>query len=354
MKKVQHILLLLIVSLQLAAQVPDWYLSASRKEHYPLNVWYTGYVEGEKHKGEKLDDAILRIKDAARAELVSSILTTVEQRLRSSAESQIQQSSEYYDEYINEHFSIETYTKSNIKDVPELNVDVFYNKKNETIAAFAYLNKIDVCNKLVSRQMSLQAKINSTIIIIDYLISEREVIKAGEELKKAQDMFLQTDDNFKWLSIFGCDNEKNMHLLTQHTELKHKLEQLSSYLSNNAMSIYLVCSGSIFDIPCSAMIDQIKSGISELSCSFTDAPSHADWIIEIKTEATSRKKANDLFVNVSITGKAYCVQKRTYYALSRSGEDSAPTNEKRVADIIIQRDLLGSIINDIIEILKSK
>lgn len=235
-----------------------------------------------------------------------------------------------------------------------LKTESLYDSSKKQFYAIAYINIKDANIYYTQLQQIIYEKINSAIVIIENLISEGELIKASHELKKAKDEFIQSDDNYKWLLIYGSGEEKIEKMLTKHTELKQKLEQLSSYLSKNAQSIYFRCNGSIFDIPCSDIINQIKGGISELSCSFTDDSLQADWIIEIYPKATHRKKSNEHFVNVSITGNVYCVKKRTSYALSRSGEDSAPISERRAADIILQRDLLGSIINDIIEILKSK
>ena len=46
MKKLCQILIALIFSLQLAAQMPNWYLPASRKVHYPIEEWYIGFLFG--------------------------------------------------------------------------------------------------------------------------------------------------------------------------------------------------------------------------------------------------------------------------------------------------------------------
>jgi hypothetical protein len=63
-----------MMSLQLAAQAPDWYSAASRKAHYPQNDWYIGYVEGEQRENEDIEETFSRLKDDARAELATTIM----------------------------------------------------------------------------------------------------------------------------------------------------------------------------------------------------------------------------------------------------------------------------------------
>lgn len=354
MKKAFNIIAFLFISLRLVAQIPDWYLPTSRKEYYPEKEWYIGFEKGQQRYNETLEDVGARLKTAARLALVANISTTIEHTSISTLQSNLNQSSTYFEEQIEEAYIDETKLQLGITKIPDLHIELFYNPKNREVAAFAYLNKLDVCNYYIQQQQVLQKAIYANLSIVDYLINSKEFIKAGEELKKVKDVFIQSDDNYRWLLIFGCSSEKVKTLLSLQVELKQKLEHLSSYLSSNTKFIYIACDGTIFDIPCTTITNQIKSAISELSCSFTDNRSQADWIIEINTKATSRKKSNEQFVTVSISGTVYCVNKQTSYALSKSGEDSAPVDEKRVANIILQRDLMDGIINDITDILKSK
>ena len=354
MKKALHIIAFLQLSLQLVAQMPNWYLPTSRKEHYPEKEWYTGFEEGTQRDNETTEEVGRRLKNAACIALISNISTTIKHTSISTLRSNLNQNSTYFEEQIEESYLDETTLHTGITKIPNLQIELYFNPKNKGIAAFAYLNKSDVCNFYINQQYVLHKAIYANLGVVDYLLHNKESIKAGEVLKQIKSELIQSDENFKWLLIFGCSEDKIKALLTQHAELKQKIEQLSSCISSNTKFIYISCDGTVFDIPCTTITNQIKSAISGLSCSFTDNRSRADWIIEINTQATSRKKFDEQFVTVSISGIVYCVNKQTSYALSKSSEDSAPNDEKRVANIILQRDLMGDIINDITDILKSK
>ena len=73
MKKAVITLVIFQLSMQLVAQMPNWYLPTSRKIHFPEKEWYTGFVEGTQRNNETYEEAVLRLKNAARVELISTI-----------------------------------------------------------------------------------------------------------------------------------------------------------------------------------------------------------------------------------------------------------------------------------------
>lgn len=357
MNKLCSIFFVLMMSLQLAAQAPDWYSAASRKAHYPQNDWYIGYVEGEQRENEDIEETFSRLKDDARAELASTIITTIKHSSRYHSQSDMRLGSDYFEENIQESIVTETEISSFINDIPEIRPEIYRIPKGKTIAAFASLKKSSVRNLYIRKIEESYASINESLVIIDYLMKNQERIKVGEELKKAKEDLTQSNEYYKWLLIFGCNEDKINVLLSQRTEIEHKIRKKISFLSLYTESICILCGGAAYDFSCSQIVDKIKGNMSELSCSFTDDPSQADWIINFRLKAetdNTRSNSKEQFVKVSITGSAYCVNKKTTYPLYSEEYDSALSSPK-AAEVILRRGkLINGITNDIINILKSK
>ena len=358
----QHILILLLVSLPLAAQVPNWYLPASRKMHYPLDTWCIGYVEGELHNEEKIDDAMSRLKNAARVDLVNSLITSVKSVSRNSAQSDLMQNTTYFEEQIREYFLVETEVTSSVKEAFGLMAEAYYDEKKGIIAAFACINKVNACSIYIGRQERIVEEVNSAIIIVDYLMSQNNYLKAKDELEKANEKFIQMDEFFKWLMIFECDETHVKQLLNQYTQLKMSTEQKASELSCNTMNIYMQCCSESSNISCSTIIDIIKGRLSGAQCSFVDTPLQADWRITIKAQEIiedKRKNNPDFqFVTIALSGDLYCVKKQKKYSVCKSErEGAAITNggAQLATNLIINRgSLVDAMTINIIEILKTK
>lgn len=238
-----------------------------------------------------------------------------------------------------------------------LKTDSYENLSQKRTYVIAYINKEEANTYYVQQLQVAYEKIKSVLTITEYLIQSQEQIKAGEELKKAQVEFNKSENYYKWLLIFGCNADKINTLQSQRTEIEHKIRQKLSFLSLYTESICILCGGAAYDFSCSQIVDKIKGNMSELSCSFTDDPSQADWIINFRLKAetdNTRSNSKEKFVKVSITGSAYCVNKKTTYPLYSEEYDSALSSPK-AAEVILRRGkLINGITNDIINILKSK
>lgn len=346
--------------MQLVAQMPNWYLPTSRKNHYPEKEWYTGFVEGAQKDNEVIEDAVQRLKIAARVELISTITTSIEHSSRSYLQSHLQQSTTYFEELLDEAYNANTTLQSRIADIHGLQVETYYNPENKEIAAFAYLNKSEVCQYYFSQHQIYNSKVMSQLSIVEYLISNDELFKALNELQKASEFLNYTDENFKRLFLFNCDNEQINTLLKQHLEQKQIIDKKLTALSHTT-NIFMECEGEMFGMPCIALINNVKKQLSEQSCSFVSSPEQADWIVNTKITAEldeSRDNSVYNFVTIDITGTIKNAKNNAVYNIHQSEYNAAPKangDERLVVKIIIEQESLSkAVANDIIEILKSK
>ena len=319
-------LVLIIVHLQLVAQIPNWYLPTSRKDHYPQNIYYTGYKDGMQEKDETIEEALSRLTNAARVDLASTISTTIEHTINSHTLDVITQSTHYFDEHIDERLSSETFIKSNIDEVFGLKTETYRNPKDGSLAAFAYINKLDAGKYYANKLSTTYTTIQSELYVVNYLVSIEKYLRARDELKKAKEDLEKSEDNYIWLLRFDYNGNELNNLLAQRNELKQLIEKKLSDLSSIATSIFMQCSGEIFDWSCSEITDVIKDTLSKLSCTFVDSPSQADWIIHLNTNAEldqKRKNSDSYFVKIEVTGTIYDVKNKKNYNIYDEEHDSS-------------------------------
>ncbi len=296
MRKILNIIFLLMAVLPLAAQMPDWYNAASRKMHYPSEAYYTGYVEGEQRKGEALEDAISRLKDAARAELISTIRTTVEQTTDSRTQSNLRQSTRDFDEQIHETFSVETRISSSIKDIQGLQIEAYRNPSGGTIAAFAYIKRQTLVNQLTRRIAMLSGKAENNWQQAVSCLERGQKTQARSYAENGVEQIVQMEDLQSLLAIVDEFADEETLQTAQTQTLKRQLSDLLTQL-RNAVAVYIQCDTKLFESNYPALCGAVEGALSEMGVSFVNDPSEADWAIFIT--ATAQEYAKTDFGSVS-------------------------------------------------------
>lgn len=326
MKKLCQILIALIFSLQLAAQMPNWYLPASRKVHYPIEEWYIGFAAGSMQRGETYNDAIrrLNLKEEAQSDLVSTISVDIQRSTDTEILSELIHSSNNFEEYIREFFHSGTRIISNINGIHDLKIETYCN--NREVAVFAYVNKQELKKYYLNSLSVTYENIRSNIYTIDYLISEEKFLQAQEILNAAKIELTKSDDNFRWVLLLVRDNDDINLLLKQRIDLHKKLDYYLPLLSNKT-SIYMYCTGDFFDLSCSVLSDAIKDELSNKSCVFVHSPSEADWIIELNTQAilnqSSSQNSDWYHVELIVTTTIHNVPKNQTSTIYSSDTDAS-------------------------------
>lgn len=285
-----HTLGLLLVILPLAAQMPDWYNATSRKMHYPQDVWYTGYTEGQQQRGEALEEAFSRLKDAARVELVSSIRTTVEQSISNRTESNLKQGTSGFDEQVRESFVNETRISSGIRDIPGLQVDAWRNPQTGDIAAFAYVKKNTLIRQMEKKITVGLTKIETSMDQIDQLVVNGQKMQARELAEKTVSQFTEIDETQKLLASVDENADEESLQLQETRTLQQRLTGLVAQLKNG-INVFLVCNAKLFNETYSALKGEIQGELSKLGCTFVNSAAQSDWAVYVEASAREYNKS---------------------------------------------------------------
>lgn len=346
---------LLLVVLQLAAQAPDWYNAASRKMRYPSETYYTGYVEGMQQEGESLDDAMLRLKDAARAELASTIRTTVEQTIDNRTQSDLLQSSSDFNEQIQETFINDVRISSSIRDIPGLQIDAYLNPSNKNIAAFAYVKRTTLVNSLIKRIAILSGKAENDLEQAVELTQTGQKKQALAVAERGLQHLLQVEEAQNLLLVVDETADEETLQTGQTRSLYRQLAAVKEQL-RNSVTIYLQCDAKLFSNDYGALKGAIESALSEAEVSFVTAPDEADWAIYIRAEAQEHAKTDfgsmsnyAAFVEAHIDIDQRSKGKRIY----SSGLTSKITNHTRGFEPAA-REAYVRITTQIIDVLKNQ
>lgn len=307
-----------MVVLTLAAQMPDWYNAASRKMYYPLEAYYTSYAEGEQQKGEALEDAISRLKDAARAELASTIRTTVEQTIDSRMQSDLVQSTRDFEEQIKETFSVETRISSSIKDIQGLQIEAYRNPYNGSIAAFAYVKRQTLVNQLTRRIAMLSGKVENEWQQSFSYYEQGQKTQARSHAENGMAQLAQLEDLQSLLAIVDEFADEETLQTAQTQTLKRQLSDLLTQL-RNAVAVYIQCDTKLFESNYPALCGAVEGALSEIGVSFVDDPTAADWAVYITAVAQEYAKTDfgsvcnyAVFVEVHVDIDQFPGKKRIY------------------------------------------
>ncbi len=289
MRRLVPILGLLFVVLQLAAQAPDWYNAASRKMHYPPEIWYTGYVEGEQQSGESLEKAMSRLKDAARVELVSTIRTSVEQTIQERTSSDLQQSTTYFEEDIRDTYVSDTRISSSIRDIPGLKIEAYHNPNTKQIVAFAYLKRTTLINQLTRRIALELGKAESALSQAETYINNGQKQQAQALLEQVSKQFEAVEEAQSLLVVVDDGADAELLQIDQLRDMKKTLSNLSAQVQN-ATRIYLYCDAQLFDSEYSMLVGKIRGDLSQLGVSFVNDAEQSNWAIFVEVSAREGKK----------------------------------------------------------------
>ncbi len=305
--------------LPLAAQMPpDWYNAASRKMHYPPEAYYTGYVEGEQQKGEALEDAFTRLKDAARAELVSTIRTTVEQTTDSRTQSDLVQSTTDFEEQIHESFSVETRISSSIKDIQGLQIEAYRNPSGGNISAFAYVKRQTLVNQLTRRIAMLSGKAENDWQQAVACYEQGQKTQARSHAENGMAQLTQLEDLQSLLAAVDEFADEETLQTAQTQTLKRQLSDMLSQL-RNAVAVYIQCDAKLINSNYPALRGAVEGALSETGVSFVNDPAEADWAVYITAVAQEYAKTDfgsvcnyAVFVEVYLDIERLSDKKRIY------------------------------------------
>lgn len=277
------VLIFLFVAQLLVAQsttAPDWADVQRRELLYPAATYYTGFAFAHLEKGESVETVSARLKNSARAELVSSIVVSVNQTTERYLENkQVNQSVQMTDV-----FRSGTITESGIKDIPGMNIDTWHNIKNGDVMAFAYVKTADLLRKLGKRITVNTTKIEMGLETVSDMVANGNKGEAKQQLSMITTLFSDIENDQKVMLAIDATLEDEDIALSEVNELRKQYQQWQNELKNG-IAIYLVCQADMFGTPYPTLANTIKGELSKEGVSFVNAPDQADWAIYVDAKA---------------------------------------------------------------------
>ena len=296
MKKFFIFFLLSALSLTTFAQAtPDWYDLSMRRMSYPDAQYFTGYAEGTRQSGERVETAIQRQKDAARVEAVSTIRVHVQNTTVNQGLSQtIKTMDGTFRQSIRE-FSSATRTEVDL-EIPGLQVEAWQNPQNGIIAAFAYVKKSTLIRQLEKKITVGLTKIETSLDQVDQLVANGQKLQARELAEKTLPQFYEIDEAQKLLAaVDEIADEESLQLQETRT-LQRRLTGLVAQLKNG-LNIFISCHAYMLGANYNALKSEIQGELSKLGTTFVPTAEQSDWAIYVTATAREYNKAD--FGNVS-------------------------------------------------------
>lgn len=286
------------------AQSIDWMKEDYRRLNFTNNNYLTAFISGEKNQNEELSDAIARIKELAKEEISSNILT----KIKSSSELNLVSRVDEGAEKINQTYSTSIKSSSYAK-INGIHVDTHVQKgkkRKQLIYAFAYVRKEDLISYYqmdIKKQMS---ELESFINTADRHIKNLENNKAKEKFLAARIMCNEIDFDYEILMALDGEQLSLGICVDDIIKLKEEVEK-GLHTIKSGPSFYLQIQSEIFNAKTSVLANKLKAKLAESKYSYTKQIANADWLITISAKA--RKHNNNYGTHISYVDAIVSFQK---------------------------------------------
>ncbi len=259
---------------------PDWLDVIKREALYPSNKYYTGFATSNVKKGEDKTDVYERVKQNARIDAISSIQISVEQtveRYMKNTQSQgVASSIDIMSSYAK--------TRTSIKDVPGLNIEVWEDPKTGDISAFAWISATDLSKRLMRRILTNVAKAEVEINTIEEIVARGDKSQAKMKLQELQLNLDNLESDQRVLLSVTPNVQDDDIAINETNALKKRYHALFDELKNG-INIYIECNADLFGINYEPLKKEIQGALSQMGCSFVSSSGLSDWSIYITTAA---------------------------------------------------------------------
>ena len=289
--KMFWMLLVTINVMQVFAQTPpNWYDNDMRRASYPAGQYFIGFAEGQRTRGESLEAASQRLKDAAKVEAAGTIRVHLQNITVNQALSQTLRTMEGTFRQSAREFSSSTKTTVDM-EIPGLQVESWQNPANGDIAAFAYVKKSTLIRQLEKKITVCLTKTETALEQIDQLIATGQKMQAREVAKKTLPHFEELEETQKLLAAVDENADEESLQLQETSTLQQRLTAIIAQLKNG-ISIYLECSANMFGTNYAALKSEIQGELSKLGCNFVPNAAQSDWAVYVTAPARKYNKVD--------------------------------------------------------------
>lgn len=352
-------LTLLLCSIAIFAEQPNWYSDSQRAINFPQGQYFTGIAYGELRSNESVGSALERMKAMARAEASSTIIVHVQSETNSHLHDETYESVESWTEEIKETFDSHVNIKVDLENLPGLQVEAWKNPSNNEVVAFAYVKKNTLCRQMDKQITVGLTRIEAIIENTEQLIANSQKLQARESIYKATPLFKEVEQAQRILIAIDPSSDAESLQLEETKRLSQRYIVLTAQLKNS-INIYLDFSADIFGKSYCPIKEQIIRDLSKNGCTFVNDNTNADWILKLNVYAEQdegRSNADEDFITIDVSGNIFNVNKQSgheIYETDRESAFKANGGYKLAVEKILKRgNLANAITNDIMEIFKN-
>lgn len=292
---------LLLCSVVVLAEQPDWCSNSFRAVNFPKEQYFTGVVYGEVNKNESVSAAIERIKNLARIEAISTISVSVQNETDSHVYDKSFESLEEWTEEISETLDSRTHSRVDLGNIPGIQIEAWKNPNSNEVVAFAYIKKNTLCRQMDKQLIVSLTCVENILENVESLSNGGQKLQARETLLKAIPLFQQVEQAQRILLAVAPYNDVESLQLNELKQLVQRYILLSTQLQNG-ISIYLSCD-TLYNQ--TVRVD-VANSLSSIGYNLVDSASLADWSIYINTKISNVKTntqgdQSEYFINTECT-----------------------------------------------------
>lgn len=352
------IVTLLTFALSVFAEPPNWYTKSQRATNFPAGQYFSGIAFGEVHSTESVESALERVKAIARADASSTINVHVQSETNTHLYDETIESIDTWSEEIKEITNSRISIKTDLENLPGLQVEVWKNPDKNEVVAFAYVNKNTLYRQLVKQIITGLTRIETILENTEQMIASGQKLQAREIIDKATSLFKELEQAQRILIATDSFSDAESLQLEETKLLSQRYISLTTQLKNS-INFYLDFSADIFGKTYCPIKDVVVNSLSKNGCTFVSDETKADWILKINVQAEKedgRSNSDEDFVTIDVSGTVFNMNKKSsleIYETERESALKANGGYKLAADKIIKRGKLAdAVTKDIIELLK--
>lgn len=169
-----------------------------------------------------------------------------------------------------------------------------YNTEQGKYYVLLYIDKASSAVFYENELKMLISKVDNAVTIADNYVSTGFKQKAKTELQKALRLFDDAGKYFFWLNVYGLDEYRIQHYLTQVNGREQTVKQKLSELEYGT-TYCIVCEADLFGKRYVKLANEVKGNLSASGCNFVNDAASADVVIHIDASARKYNEFNGAY-----------------------------------------------------------
>jgi hypothetical protein len=303
---------------------PLWLEADFRNAQFPKQAFLTGYAEGNVNAGEQPEKAIERIRTTAQSNLLENLRVVIKSNTRSEISSV--SSNNRYDEY---EALLSSAEKSAAAEITGMNVESYFDKKNNYIFAFAHVNRYELIG-YYKANLSLQLQqAEGAMQTGEQLEAAGEKAKARKQCEEAALLFDKIHSTQDLLTTLDGTASPEALQVPKTENMRSTLAQMQARLAQGVY-VYVESSEDLFGANADIVAGKVKAGLALKGCSFVEDETQADFRLRLNVSTRLLSNSGSIvFCYVDATVELYDVRKqKTVYTDNLSQKGGSNSQDK--------------------------